>query len=160
MAKSKISRTLDRKAPTKKPPFNMREPNDDLAAFGWSMDRLRHPSPTSTKTDVWPGKSIFEVAEAKELYEQYGFNIDFVNPKFIQVMLDNSVAVRAMADKCAADKYSEESREALRKAITTEFKDVILPEMLARFKKISALVADYYAARIAHLLTFGPEGET
>jgi hypothetical protein len=75
----------------------------------------------------------------------------------VQVMLDNSIAVRAMADKCAADKYSEESRAALRKAIMTEFKDVIIPVMLERFKKISGLVADFYAARIAHVMTYGPE---
>lgn len=137
----------------------MAEPNDDVSAFGWSMDRLRYPSEDSTKTDVWPGRSIFEVAEAKALVEQYGFNIDFVNPKFVQVMLDNSIAVRAMADKCAADKYSEESRAALRRTIMTEFKDVVVPEMIARFKKISGLVADFYAARIAHVMTYGPDGE-
>lgn len=159
MAKSKLSRKLERKEPTKKPPFNMREPNDDLAAFGWSMDRLRYPSPTSTKTDVWPGRSIFEVDEAKELYEQYGFNIDFVNPKFVQVVLDNSPKVRAAADACSAAKYSEESRGNLRRVIAAEFKDVVIPEILARFKKVSALVADYYAARLAHLLTFGPDGD-
>jgi hypothetical protein len=159
MAKSKLSRKIDKKEPAKKPPFNMAEPNDDVSAFGWSMDRLRYPSEDSTKTDVWPGRSIFEVAEAKALVEQYGFNIDFVNPKFVQVMLDNSIAVRAMADKCAADKYSEESRAALRRTIMTEFKDVVVPEMIARFKKISGLVADFYAARIAHVMTYGPDGE-
>jgi hypothetical protein len=159
MAKTKLSRKLDKKESTKKPPFNMAEPNDDLSAFGWSMDRLRYPSATSTKTDVWPGKSIFEVDEAKALYEQYGFNIDFVNPKFVQVMLDNSVSVRNAAQKCADDKYSPESRANLRAAINKEFRETIAPATIARFKKVSALVADYYAARIAHLLTYGPEGE-
>lgn len=159
MGKSKLSRKLDKKEPSKKPPFNMPEPNDDLAAFGWSLDRLRYPSATSTKTDVWPGPSVFEVAEAKALYEQYGFNIDFVNPKFVQVMLDSSVAVRNAAQKCADSKYSPESRAALRAVINKEFRETIAPAMIERFKKISTLVADYYAARIAHLLTFGPEGE-
>lgn len=135
----------------------MPEPNDDLAAFGWSMDRLRYPSDTSTKTDVWPGRSIFEVDEAKDLYEQYGFNIDFVNPKFVQVMLDSSVAVRAAAEQCANKKYSPESRADLRAVINAEFRDKIVPAMVARFKKVSALVADYYAARLAHLMTFGPD---
>lgn len=159
MAKAKVSRKLDKPAPTKKPPFNMPEPNDDLSAFGWSMDRLRYPSATSTKTDVWPGPSIFEIEEAKALYEQYGFNIEFVNPKFVQVMLDNSVAVRAAAEQCANKKYSPESRADLRAVINAEFRDKIAPAMIARFKKVSALVADYYAARIAHLLTFGAESE-
>ena len=159
MGKSKLSRKLDKKEPVKKPPFNMQEPNDDISAFGWSMDRLRYPSSTSTKTDIWPGRSVFEVAEAKELYEQYGFNIDFVNPKFIQVMLDNSAAVRNAAQKCADNKYSIESRTALKTVINKEFRETIVPAMVERFKKVSALVADYYAARVAHLLTFGPEDE-
>lgn len=138
----------------------MPEPNDDLAAFGWSLDRLRYASDTSTKTDVWPGRSVFEVDEAKELYEQYGFNIDFVNPKFIQVMLDNSVAVRNAAQKCADADYSAEARAALKAVINKEFRETIVPAMVDRFKKVSALVADYYAARIAHLLTFGAEDES
>ena len=157
MAKQKISRKLDKKEPSKKPPFNMAEPNDDLAAFGWSMDRLRYVSETSTKTDIWPGRSIFEVDEARELYEHYGFNIDFVNAKFVQVLLDNSVAVRNAAQKCADAKYSVESRANLRAVINKEFRETIVPAMVERFKKVSALVADYYAARLAHLLTFGPD---
>jgi hypothetical protein len=72
-------------------------------------------------------------------------------------MLDNSEKVRAAAEKCAAAKYSEESRANLRRVIMAEFKDVILPEMLVRFKKVSGLVADFYAARLAHLMTYGPD---
>lgn len=159
MAKSKLSRKLDKKEPTKKAPFTMAEPNDDIGAFAWAMDRLRYASSDSKKGDVWPGRNIFEVAEAKTLVEQYGFNIDFVNAKFVQVMLDSSAAVRAAAEKCADENYSPESRASLRNAINKEFRDTIVPEMVSRFKKVSALVADFYAARIAHLLTFGPEQE-
>lgn len=157
MAKPKISRKLDKQEPTKKPPFVMAEPNDDAAAFGWDMSKLRYPSKDSTKTDVWPGRSIFEAAEAKELAEQYGFNIDFVNAKFVQVVLDNSADVRAAAEKCAAAKYSDESLAALRRAILHEFKETVIPQMQERFKKVAGLVADFYAARIAHLMTFGPQ---
>ena len=135
----------------------MPEPNDDLAAFGWPLAKLRYPSRDSTKTDIWPGKPVFEVEEAKELAEQYGFDIEFVNAKFVQVMLDNSPAVREAAEQCAAAKYSQESLENLRGVIVKEFRDAVVPEMTKRFKKISAMVAQFYAARIAHLLTFGPE---
>lgn len=154
---AKLKRTLDVKKPDKLPPFNMPEPNDDLAAFGWSLDRLRYASDTSTKTDVWPGRSVFEVDEAKELYEQYGFNIDFVNAKFVQVMLDNSAHVLAAAQKCAKEKYSPESRAALKAVINKEFRETIVPAMVERFKKVSAMVADFYAARLAHLMTYGPD---
>lgn len=154
---AKISRKLDIKKPDKMPPFLMAEPNDDAAAFGWSLDRLRYPSEDSTKGDVWPGAPVFQIEEEKELRSLYGFNIEFVNPKFVQVMLDNSQKVRNAAEKCAAAKYSPESRAELRKVIMAEFKDTIVPEMLARFKKVASLVADFYAARLAHLMTYGPE---
>lgn len=154
---AKISRKLDTKKPDKMPPFIMAEPNDDAAAFGWSLDRLRYPSESSTKGDVWPGAPVFQIEEESELRSIYGFNIDFVNPKFVQVMLDNSQKVRTAAEKCAAAKYSPESRAELRKVIMAEFKDTIVPEMLARFKKVANLVADFYAARLAHLMTYGAE---
>jgi hypothetical protein len=154
---AKIKRTLDIKKPDKLPPFMMAEPNDDAAAFGWSLDKLRYPSKDSTKGDVWPGNPVFQIEESNELRNMYGFDIDFVNAKFVQVMLDNSEKVRAAAEKCATAKYSEESRANLRRVIMAEFKDVILPEMLVRFKKVSGLVADFYAARLAHLMTYGPD---
>lgn len=154
---AKIKRTLDVKKPDKMPPFVMAEPNDDAAAFGWSLDRLRYPAEDSTKEDVWPGSPIFSIEEEKELRSVYGFNIEFVNPKFVQVVLDNSEKVRAAAQKCADSKYSPESRNELRKVVMAEFRDVVVPEMLARFKKTAGLVADFYAARLAHLLTYGPD---
>lgn len=135
----------------------MAEPNDDAAAFGWSLDKLRYPAKDSTKTDIWPGASVFEIEESKDLRDVYGFDINFVNAKFVQVVLDNSEKVRAAAEKCAAAKYNEESRAAVRRVILSEFKDVVIPEILARFKKVSGLVADFYAARIAHLMTYGPD---
>lgn len=154
---AKISRKLDIKKPDKLPPFIMAEPNDDASAFGWSLDRLRYPAEDSTKGDVWPGAPVFQIEEENELRSIYGFNIEFVNPKFVQVMLDNSQKVRNAAEKCAAAKYSPESRAELRKVIMAEFKETIVPEMLARFKKVASLVADFYAARLAHLMTYGPE---
>jgi hypothetical protein len=156
---AKLSRKLDVKKPDKLPPFMMAEPNDDAAAFGWSLDRLRYPAESSTKDDVWPGTPIFQIEEEKELRAIYGFNIEFINPKFVQVMLDNSAKVRTAAEKCAAAKYSPESRAALRKIIMAEFKETIVPEMLVRFKKVAGMVADFYAARLAHLTTYGAEDD-
>lgn len=156
---AKLKRTLDIKKPDKVPPFVMAEPNDDASAFGWSLDRLRYPSEDSKKDDIWPGRSVFEIEEAKELRNEYGFNIEFVNPKFLQVVLDNSEKIRAAAQKCADAKYSPESRANLRKVVMAEFREVVIPTMLERFKKASGLVADFYAARLAHLMTYGPETE-
>ncbi len=133
----------------------MAEPNDDVGAFGWSMDRLRYPSADSKKDDVWPGRPVFGLEEANDLVKQYGFNIEFVNPRFVQVMLDSSPAVRIAAQQCADAKYSPDAIAKLRSVINTEFKQRVIPEMTARFKKVSKMVAEFYAARIAHLQTFG-----
>lgn len=152
---AKITRKLDIKKPEKTPPFVMPEPNDDAAAFGWSLDRLRYPSKDSTKTDIWPGRGVFEIAEAEEFRKTYGFNIEFVNPKFVQVMLDTSPDVRAAAEKCAKAGYTPKALKALRAVIYKEFTAVIVPEMIDRFQKVAGMVAEFYAARLAHIQTFG-----
>lgn len=158
MAKTK--RKLDKKEPTIKPPFNMAEPNDDLSAYGWSLDRLRYPSKDSTKTDIWPGRSVFDIDTNSALKDTYGFNIEFLNPKYLQVMLDSSPKVMAAAQAAAEAKYSEESLLNLRKAVLIEFRDRIIPDITARFKKISGMVGQFYAARMAHAQTFGAADET
>jgi hypothetical protein len=153
----KIKRTLDKKEPTIKPPFNMAEPNDDLHAFGWSMDRVRYPSKDSSKGDVWPGRSIFDIDINNALREQYGFNIEFMNPKYLQVMLDSSPKVMAACQKAAAAKYSEDSIADLRRTVLAEFRDLVLPDIATRFKKVAGMVGQFYAARMAHVQTFGAE---
>ena len=74
----------------KKAPFVMAEPNDDAAAFGWKLGNLRNPTPVDEHGDIWPGKPVFQIEEEAELRDYYGFDINFVNPKFVQVMLDGS----------------------------------------------------------------------
>jgi hypothetical protein len=157
---AKLKRKLDRKEPTIKPPFNMTPPNDDLHAFGWSMDRLRHPSNDSTKTDIWPGRSVFDIDTDNALRDTYGFNVEFMNAKYLQVMLDSSPKVMAACQKAAEAKYSEESLLNLRKVVMAEFKDIVLVDMLTRFKKVAGMVGQFYAARMAHVQTFGVEDET
>jgi hypothetical protein len=156
---AKIKRQLDKPKAGPKPPFIMAEPNDDLHAFGWSMDRMRYPSKDSKPKDVWPGASVFGVPEADEYRDTYGFNVAFLNAPYLQFMLDQVPEIRAAAEKCAAAKYSAESVAALRKAALTAFRTVVMPDMEARFKKIAGLVADYYAARLAHIETFGFDEE-
>jgi len=135
----------------------MAAPNDDLHAFGWSMDRMRYPSKDSTPKDVWPGASVFGVPEADAYRDTYGFNVSFLDAPYLQFMLDQVPEIRAAAEKCSEDKYSPESIAALRKAVAKAFRDVIMPDIEARFKKISGLVAEFYAARLAHIETFGFE---
>jgi hypothetical protein len=155
MAKKK--NTLGLKPPTVKPPFNLPAPNDDLHAFGWSMDRLRYPSNDSTKTDVWPGRSVFDIDTDNALRDAYGFNVEFMNAKYLQVMLDSSPKIMAACQKAAEAKYSEDAIANLRKVVMAEFKDVVLTDMLARFKRVAGMVGQFYAARMAHVATFGHE---
>ena len=158
MAKKK--NTLGLKPPTVKPPFNLPEPNDDLHAYGWSMDRLRYPSKDSTKTDIWPGRSVFDVDTENALRETYGFNIEFMNPKYLQAMLDSSPKIMAACQKAAEAKYSEDSIADLRRVVLAEFRDLVLPDIATRFKKIAGMVGQFYAARMAHVQPFGAADET
>jgi hypothetical protein len=157
MAKKK--NTLGLKPPTVKPPFNLPEPNDDLHAYGWSMDRLRYPSKDSTKTDIWPGRSVFDVDTENALRDTYGFNIEFMNPKYLQVMLDSSPKIMAACQKAAEAKYSEDSIADLRRVVLAEFRDLVLPDIATRFKKVAGMVGQFYAARMAHVQTFGEEND-
>ena len=154
---AKLKRTLDKKEPTVQVPFNMAEPNDDLHAYGWSMDRLRYPSKDSTKTDIWPGRSVFDVDTENALRDTYGFNIEFLNPKYLQAMLDSSPKVMAACQKAAEAKYSEDSIADLRRVVLAEFRDQVLPDIATRFKKVAGMVGQFYAARMAHVATFGHE---
>jgi hypothetical protein len=157
MAKTRQTRKLPKKEDTIKPPFNMAEPNDDLHAFGWSLSRMRYPAKDSSPDDVWPGASVFHVPESDDFKNIYGFNVEFANPAYLQFLLDCSPAVRKAALRCQKLKYSPESIANLRKVITTAFKDTVVPDMTARFVKIAQLVAEFYAARLAHIQTFGEE---
>lgn len=154
---AKIKRQLDKPKAGPKPPFNMAEPNDDLHAFGWSMDRMRYPAKDSKPGDVWPGASVFGVPDADAFRDTYGFNVSFLSAPYLQFMLDRVPAIRAAAEKCAETKYTPESIAALRKAVMTAFRTVVIPDMEVRFKKIAGLVAEFYAARLAHLETFGAD---
>ena len=157
---AKLKRKLDKKEPTIKPPFNMAEPNDDLHAFGWSMDRMRYPAKDSKPGDVWPGASVFGVPESDAVRDTYGHNVNFLNAPYLQFMLDQVPEIRTAAEKCSAAKYSPESIYALRKAILKACLTKVMPDMERRFKKISGLVADFYAARLAHIETFGFDDAT
>lgn len=140
-----------------KPPFVMAEPNDDAAAFGWSMGNLRCPMPPDDDGEIWPGKPVFQIEEEPELRAAYGFDINFVNAKFVQVMLDGSEAVANATKRAARAGYTPESRAALKKVILREFETQVVPEITRRFKAVADYVADFYAARLAHIQTFGQD---
>lgn len=150
-------RPAAKKEDTKKPPFVMPEPNDDAAAFGWSLGNLRCPGEVDNQGDVWPGKPVFQIEEENELRDAYGFDINFINAKFVQVMLDGSEDVANATKKAARAGYTPKSRAALKRVIMREFAEQIAPAMIARFNAVADYVADFYSARLAHIQTFGQD---
>lgn len=156
MSKTKQKMTLD-KVDRPTPAYVMPEPNDDIAAFGWDLCKLRYPSDSSKKGDVWPGAPMFELPFSKELQQAYGFDITFVPAKYVQVLLDNDPEVRTGAEKVKAARYTQAALEEYRKTIIKAFQARIVPDMIARFEKVAGHVAGFYAARIAHITKFGLE---
>jgi hypothetical protein len=156
MRKTKQKMTLD-KVDQPKPAYVMPEPNDDIAAFGWDLGKLRYPSESSKKGDVWPGASMFELPFSRELQQAYGFDITFVPAKYVQIMLDNDPEVRAGAEKVKAARYSQTALDEYRKTIIKAFQERVVPDMLERFKTVAGHVAGFYAARLAHITKFGVE---
>lgn len=154
--RSKLDRTLPQQK-IAKPAYVMPGPNSDIEAYGWDMSKLRYPDPNSdNKKDPDPGKPIFTPPEATwENRQRYGHNIDFLCPQYIQLMLDRSDSVRNAALAAHDAKYSKESLEKLQAAVNQEFNKKILPEIAKNFGQISGMLAQFYAARIAHIKKFG-----
>jgi hypothetical protein len=148
---------LDKKPETVKPPFVMAEPNDDAAAFGWSLGKLRYPSQDSKPGDIWPGPCMFEVPVPYEVKQIYGHIIEFVNPAFVQLMLDSDADVRKGAEKVRRANYTPEAIAKYQKTIVAVFTAKIIPEIVKRFTAVAGNVAEFYAARLAHIDTFGAE---
>ncbi len=140
-----------------KPAYVMPGPNSDIEAYGWDMSKLRHPDPESdSKKDPDPGTPVFTAPEATwENRQRYGHDIDFLCPQYVQLMLDRCEAVRDAAVASHDAKYSAESIEKIHAAIRAEFDKKILPEIKKNFGQISLMLAQFYAARIAHIKKFG-----
>lgn len=161
MASIKKKYRLDKKVDAVKPPFAMADPNDDAAAYGWSLGKLRYqgePDPKDPGTH-WPGVHVFNVPTPVAVQQVYGHNIEFVCPSFVQLMLDAEPEIRKGAERVRTAKYSPEALKKYRKVVMTVFQEKILPQIAARFEEVSGMVAEFYAARLAHIDTFGVEEE-
>jgi hypothetical protein len=138
-----------------KPKYVMAAPNDDIAAFAWDMSRLRYPSKDSKPNDVWPGPPLFEIPESPALRDVYGFDITFINAKYVQFLFDQNAAIRAGAEKVRAANYKQAAIEEFKTVVEKVFRTVVVPEMLKHFNTVSLKVAEFYAARLAHIDKFG-----
>lgn len=135
----------------------MKPPNDDAEAFGWCLGKLRYKDPNADPKDKdpWPGPYVFAVPVDLETRQIYGHNIDFVNTSYVQLLLDAQPEIRAGAEKVKASGYSREALDEFSKTINTVFQKKIVPDLVARFSQVADLVAEFYAARLAHIDKFG-----
>lgn len=156
MPRGKSSKKLpEQKQP--RPAYVMPGPNSDIEAYGWDMSKLRYPDPESeSKRDPDPGKPIFTAAEATwEHKQKYGHDLNFICPQYLQLMLDRSAEVRNAALAAHDDKYTAEALEKIAEAIRVECSATILPHIKKQLAEIIPMLAQFYAARIAHIKKFG-----
>lgn len=147
--------TREKKKPGKKPPYVMPEPNDDAEAYGWSLARLRLPAKDPATKDAWPGRPLFDVKRELANMLQYGMDANFVCPRYLQYMLDQIPEIKKGAEKVRAAGYSPEALEKFAKLVVTVFEEQIVVDVLTRFYKVAPTIAQFYAAKLAHVDTFG-----
>lgn len=152
-------RKLDKKPAMPKPAYVLPPPNDDAAAYGWSLGKLRYADPKADPKDKdpWPGPYVFTVPTDLETRQVYGHVIEFINPNYLQLLLDAQPEIRKGAEKVKAAGYSPEALKQFAKTVNTVFRDKILPDVATRFADVAGLVAEFYAARLAHIDKFGFE---
>ncbi|NDD53174.1 hypothetical protein EBZ39_04720 [bacterium] len=155
MSAGKKSKKLSKKT-TPRPKFVMAEPNDDAEAFGWTLGKLRHLV-RDRDGKKWPGRGVFDANYNYDTRQLYGHVIDFINPAFLQIQLDSNKAIRAGAIKVRDAGYTKEAIEKFQATVLRVFTEEILPDIAARFKPVAGLVAEFYAARLAHIEKFGNE---
>lgn len=153
-------RTRNKKtSPTAKkqhgPAYNLPEPNDDLAAYGWHMNRLRYPAEGGDEKDIWPGKSIFSEPDAAEFRQEYGIDVNFVCPAYLQFVLDRSPALQNAVYAASKNGYNEKSLEDLQEAVRVSVRKVLIPHMQQRLAAIADYIAGYYAAKMAYVEQYG-----
>ena len=144
-----------------KPAYCMPVPNDDIAAYGWDLRQIREPDPKSAdRKDPDKGKSVFSAPqETLKTMERYGCDAQFICPRYLQITLDKCAELREVTVQAAANKYRNSDIDEIEKVITHLFETVVLPDIQHNFKKIARSIAQFYAARVAHIKKFGGENE-
>jgi hypothetical protein len=74
-------------------------------------------------------------------------------------MLDQRPEIKKGAEKAKAAGYSPEALEKFKNTVVKVFEEHILVDIVQRFFKIAPLVAQFYAAKLAHETMFGSDDE-
>ena len=160
MAPKRTSRKLNTPE-TPKPAYVMPDPNSDMEAYGWDLGKIRHPDPKSENPkEPDPGRRIFIARqETPQTMERYGHDAMFICPRYLQILLDQSAEVREAAVAAHAARYTKESIAKVEAAVRDCFNNVVLKDIVSSFDEVAPLVAQFYAARVAHLKKFGKQSE-
>lgn len=152
--KHKLDRPVQPKAA-----YTMPAPNDDIHAYGWDLKKIRTADPKSLdRKDPDPGKPLFAAPqETLKTMHRYGMDAQFICPKYLQILLDQSQDLREAVIKAAENRYRVEDIDRVQAAVNKVFTEVVLPDIAENFKNVSRTVAQFYAARIAHIKKFGSE---
>lgn len=153
MAKKK-SKKLD---PQEQPrvPYKMPKPNDDQHAYGWDLRCVRRPVVDGPAIE--PGLPIFQIKQPYETRLEYGMDIEFLDPKFVNLRLSQSEAVQKALAVVKDQNYATESLVKLEHAIQQVFDGLMLDEITKRFHGIVPMLAQFYAARQAYINKYGKD---
>jgi hypothetical protein len=141
------------------PAYVMPVPNDDIAAYGWDLRQIREPDAKSAdKKDPDKGKPIFSAPqETLRTMERYGCDAQFLCPKYLQILLDHSDELRKITMKAAETRYRVSDIDEIEATVKKIFEEVVLPDIVSNFDRIARSIAQFYAARLAHIRKFGNE---
>jgi hypothetical protein len=82
-------------------------------------------------------------------------DVQFIDTGFVQALLDAEPAIRKGAEKVKEARYTKEAVAKFGELINRVFQEKVVPEIIARFETASITVAEFYAARLAHITKFG-----
>lgn len=156
MAKKKLSRALPEQPRKKRPKYVMPPPNDDIDAYGWELRQVRLPSADDKHMASRPA---FNIGQNIESIKRYGVDMQFACPKYVQMMLDNTPGIENAVQKAKAAGWTPEALKKITDAVLKAFNERVLVDIAEQFYRIAPMVADFYAARQAHIDLHGKEQE-
>lgn len=145
--------TLPKRPPQKRLPFKMKDPNDNLEAYGWALQGLRHLAPDGHIA----GRPVFTMPTDIKTLRKYGVDLEFVNPKYLQYMLDQQPEIKKGVEKVRAAGYTPEALEKFSNTVVKVFEEHVLVDIVQQFFKVAPLVAQFYAAKLAYEDVHGVE---
>jgi hypothetical protein len=100
---------------------------------------------------------VFHLATDLRTIKKYGVDLSFIDPKYIQYMLDQRPEIKKGVEKVRAAGYTPEALEKFRDTVVKTFENHVLIDICQQFFKVAPLVAEFYAAKLAYEGVHGAE---